>query len=88
VKWFTLSVRDRNSYTVDKKQLENVQYFNHCGTPITNYARYTREIKPRIAMAKAKFNKKISFHQQIVVKVKEEIRKCCIWSAAVYGAES
>jgi len=65
-----------------------VQYFNHWGDLITNYARCTREIKPRIVMAKATFNKKVSFHQQIVLKSKEEIRKCYIWSVAVYGAES
>jgi len=39
-------------------------------------------------MAKAAFNKKVSFHQEIAIKFTEEIRKCYIWSAAVYGAES
>jgi hypothetical protein len=46
------------------------------------------EIKSRIVMAKAAFNKKVSFHQQIVIKFTEEIRKCYIWSVAVFGAES
>jgi hypothetical protein len=88
LKWFTLFVRDRNPHTVDQKQLEDVQYFNYCGNLITNDARYPREIKSRIVMAKAAFNKKVSFHQQIVLKFTEEIRKCYIWSVAVYGAES
>jgi hypothetical protein len=43
---------------IDQKQLENVEYFNYLGSMITNDARCTREIKSRIAMAKATFNKK------------------------------
>jgi hypothetical protein len=46
------------------------------------------KLSPRIVMAKAAFNKKVSFHQHIVIKFTEEIRKCYIWSVAVYGAES
>jgi hypothetical protein len=38
---------------------------------ITNDARCTRKIKSRIAMAKAAFNRKKSFHQQIGVEFKE-----------------
>ena len=43
---------------VDQKQPENVKYFNYMGSMVTNVARCTREIKPRIAMAKEAFNKK------------------------------
>jgi hypothetical protein len=35
-----------------------VEYFNYLGSIITNDARCAREIKSRIAMAKAAFNKK------------------------------
>jgi hypothetical protein len=38
---------------IDQKQLENVEYFDYLGSMITNDARCTREIKSRIAMAKA-----------------------------------
>jgi hypothetical protein len=38
--------------------VENVEEFNYLGSMITNDARSTREIKARIAMAKAAFNKK------------------------------
>jgi hypothetical protein len=41
---------------------------------LTNDARCTREIKSRIAMAKAAFNKK-NFHQQTGIKFKEETSK-------------
>jgi hypothetical protein len=43
---------------VDQKQLEDVEYLNYLGSMITNDARCAREIKSRIAMAKAAFNKK------------------------------
>jgi hypothetical protein len=61
---------------IDQKQLENVEYFNYLGSWITNDARCTREIKSRIAMAKAAFNeKKNIFHQQTGLKFKEETSK-------------
>jgi hypothetical protein len=41
----------------DPKQLENVECFSYLGSMITNDARRTREIKSRIALAKAAFNK-------------------------------
>jgi len=50
---------------IDQKQLENVEYFNCLGTMITTDARFTHEIKYRIAMAKAVFSKEKTFHQQI-----------------------
>jgi hypothetical protein len=45
-------------FMVDQKQLENVECFNYLGSMITNAARCTREIKSRIAKAKAAFNRK------------------------------
>ena len=36
--------------------MENVKYFNHLGSMITNYALCTLNIKYRIVMAKAAFN--------------------------------
>jgi hypothetical protein len=43
---------------IDQKQLENVESFKYLGRILTNYGRYTCEIKCRIAMAKAAFNEK------------------------------
>ena len=43
---------------VDQKQLENVESFKYLGSILTNDGRCTCEIKCRIAMAKAAFNKK------------------------------
>jgi hypothetical protein len=57
---------------IDQKQLENVEYFNYLGNMITNDARCTREIKSRIVMAKAAFNKKNLFTG---LKFKEETSK-------------
>jgi hypothetical protein len=43
---------------IDQKQLENVESFKYVSSMITNDGRCTCEIKSRIAMAKAAFNKK------------------------------
>jgi hypothetical protein len=43
---------------IHQKQPENVKYFNYFGSMLTNDARCTHEIKSRIAMTKAAFNKK------------------------------
>jgi hypothetical protein len=62
---------------IDKKQLENVEYFNYLGSMITNDARCTREIKSRIAMAKAAFNKKKNlFTSKLDLSLREKLVKC------------
>jgi hypothetical protein len=43
---------------IDQKQLEIVECFKYLSSILTNGGRFTREIKFRIAMAKAAFNKK------------------------------
>jgi hypothetical protein len=43
---------------INQKQPGNVEYFNCLCSVITNDARCTRDIKSRIAIAKAAFNKK------------------------------
>ena len=42
---------------IDQKQLENVVCFKYLGSILTNDGRCTCEIKFRIAVAKAAFNK-------------------------------
>ena len=71
-----------------RKQPENVEYFKYVGIMTTNDARYTREIVSRIAMSKAKSNKKKNFHQQIGLKFMKKLIKCYIWSIALCGAEN
>jgi hypothetical protein len=43
---------------IHQKQLENVESFKYLGSMLTNNGSCTYEIKSRIAMAKAAFNKK------------------------------
>jgi hypothetical protein len=43
---------------IDQKQLENVESFKYLGSILTNNGRCTCEIKCRVTMAKAAFNKK------------------------------
>jgi hypothetical protein len=51
-------------------------------------ARCTREIKARIAMAKAAFNKKTVFTSNLDLELRKKLVKCYIWSIDFYGAET
>jgi hypothetical protein len=54
---------------------------------ITNDAICTREIKSRMAVGKAAFNKEKPFFAY-KLKFKEETSKVLLWSTALYGAET
>jgi hypothetical protein len=74
---------------IAQKQLEKVKYFNYLCSMITNNARCTREIKSRIAMAKAEFNKKKNlFTSKLNLILRKKLVKCYIWSIDLYGAET
>jgi hypothetical protein len=74
---------------IDKKQLENVEYFNYLGSMITNDARCTHAIKTRISLAKAAFNKKKTlFARKLYLNLRKKPVKCYIWSTALIGAET
>jgi hypothetical protein len=72
----------------DQKQLGNWKYFNYFLNMITNDARCTREIKSRIARAKAANNeKKALFTRKLELNLRKKLVKSYIWSVALYGAE-
>ena len=49
----------------------------------------TCEIKSRIAMAKAAFNKKKNlFTSKLDLNLRKRLVRCCVWSIALYGAET
>jgi hypothetical protein len=74
---------------IDQKQLQNVESFNYLGSILTNDGRCTCEIKCRITMAKATFNKKRTiFTSTLDLELRKELVKCYIWSIASYGAET
>jgi hypothetical protein len=74
---------------IDQKQLENVESFKCLGSMLTNDGRCTCEIKSRIAMAKAAFNKKRALFTSIMnLELRKKLVKCYIWSIALYGAET
>jgi len=59
------------------------------GSILTNDGRCTREIKSRIAMAKAAFNKKKNnLTSKLDLNLRKKLVKCYIWSMALYGAET
>jgi len=60
---------------IDQKQLENGECFKYLGSVLTNDGRCTCEIKSRIAMAKAAFNKKMTFYQHTGLKFEEGTSK-------------
>jgi chorismate mutase len=60
---------------IDQKEPGNVEYFKYLGSVVRNDGRCTREIKSRIAVAKAAFKTKKTFQQQIRLKFKEETIK-------------
>jgi hypothetical protein len=71
----------------DKKPVENMEKFNCLDSTITNDARCTREIKARIVMAKAAFNKKKTVFTS-KLELRKKLVKCYIWSIALYGVET
>ena len=61
----------------------------HISSILTNDGRCTCEIKSRIAVAKAAFNKKKSlFTSKLDLNLRKKLIKCYIWSMALYGAET
>ena len=65
-----------------------MESFKYLGSILTNDGRCTCEIKCRIAMAKAAFNKKrVLFTSTLGFELRKKLVKCYIWSIASYGAE-
>ena len=65
-----------------------LEYFIYLGSMITNDARCTHEIKSRIAMAKAAFNrKKTSFTSKLDLNLRKKLVKCYIWSITLCDVE-
>jgi hypothetical protein len=74
---------------IDLKQLQNMEYFNHLGSMITNDASCTCKIKSRTAMAKAAFNKKKTlFPSKVDLNLRKKLVKCYTWSIPLNGAET
>src|SRR5215510_5461141 len=66
---------------IDQKQLENVESFKYLGSMLTNDGRCTCEIKSRIAIAKAAFNKKRALiRSKMDLELRKKLVKCYIWS--------
>ena len=47
-----------------------------------------RDIKSRIVMATAAFNRKTLCTRNFGLNLRKKLVKCCIWSTALYGAET
>jgi hypothetical protein len=72
---------------IDQKQL--VEYFSYLGSMITKDARCTLEVKSRVTITKAAFNKKKTlFTRKLDLNLRKKLVKCYIFSIALYGAET
>ena len=61
----------------------------YLGSVLTDDGRCACEIKSRIAMAKAAFNKKKNlFTSRLDLNLRKKLVKCYVWSMALYGAET
>jgi hypothetical protein len=66
-----------------------VLYFKYLGSTITNNGRCTREIKFRIAIAKAALKRKKNIlTSKWDFNLRKKLVKCYIWSITLYGAET
>ena len=66
-----------------------METFKYFGRILTNNGRNTCEIKCRIAMAIAAFNKKKAlFTSTLDLELRKKLVKWYIWSIALYGAET
>ena len=75
--------------TIDQKRLENVKCFKYLGSMLTEDRRCACEIKSRIAIAKAAFNKKKNlFASKLDLNLRKRLVRCYVWSIALYGAET
>ena len=62
---------------IDQKQLEDVESFKYLGSILTDDGRCTCEIKYRIGMAKAAFNKKeVLFTSTLDLELRKKLVKC------------
>jgi hypothetical protein len=72
---------------IDKKQRENVEYFNYLGSMID--AKCTRGMKFRIVTAKAARNKKKTFvASKLDLNLRKKLINCYIQSTVFHAAET
>jgi len=65
-----------NTNYATSKTARECRHFNYSGGMITNNARCKHEIKSRVVMARAAFNKrKVLYRQQIELNFEDETRK-------------
>jgi len=60
---------------------------NYLGSAITNDARFTREIKSRIAMADAVFNEMALFTSRMDLNLRNKLTKRFVWNIVLRDGE-
>ena len=84
-----LAKQEANILLPRPKTTRECGIFKYLGSILTNDGRCTCEIKCRIAMAKAAFNRKRTlFNSTLDLELRKNLVKCYVWSIALYGAET
>jgi hypothetical protein len=66
-----------------------VESFKYLGSILTNDGKCTCEIKCRISMSKAAFNKKRTrFPSKLDLELRTKLMKCYVWNIASFGGET
>ena len=74
---------------VNNKELKQVNRLKYLGSVLARDGYCTREIKMRIAIAKEKFNRRISLvASKLNIEFKKKLVRCYVWSIALYGSET
>ncbi|KAL1446126.1 hypothetical protein WDU94_014018 [Cyamophila willieti] len=81
---------ERIHLTLDGQELEQVEKFRYLGGMILSNGSCTEEIRSRISMGKAAFEKvkDLLIARRIPLKLRKRFAKCYIWSVVLYGAET
>ena len=75
--------------TIAGRNLEEVDNFKYLGSLLTNDGSCSKEIRTRIAMGKAAFEKeKRLLTGKLNMTLKKRLVKSLIWSVVLYGAET
>lgn len=86
----TKKLNTHNNITLKGVQLEKVEHYKYLGTWITYNNEQTREIKTRIEIARAVFNKMriLLCSRDLPIQLRTRTLKCYVFSTLLYGLES
>uniref|UniRef100_A0A8D8TDU0 Craniofacial development protein 2 n=1 Tax=Cacopsylla melanoneura TaxID=428564 RepID=A0A8D8TDU0_9HEMI len=81
---------ERLQLILEGQELDQVEKFRYLGGMILSNGSCTEEIRSRISMGKAAFEKvkHLLIARRIPLKLRKRFAKCYVWSVVLYGAET